>query len=261
MMSFAQFVEATRAVIREEGAGYLPHVFTAGGIEQVIDGIPAEVPHTYAVLDVLRQNGLLSEELLIGVRAGGSVFTVHHQPAREPAFMEIPLETLVAAPCARPGWWDVTAADLAVKPKLVAGPGTLFGPLWAIEVAPGWAGSTQQAPPVLWRPDADDAVQISFATAQPGTPEEEAEAAVLSFAGQRFRTPAPTLRLKRWEGGGLTGWFGVQEADGSRFREWFLREGTTLLFATHVLPPGAEGSPWDAEVDAMVRSLRLIEPG
>lgn len=91
-MTLEEFSQITVKVLEADGVvEYLPTLaFPATCRLQVIEGIPEDVDHREALLNVVRRSGSEAREFYFGVRtAADRVTTGRHRPGLPAEFMEI----------------------------------------------------------------------------------------------------------------------------------------------------------------------------
>jgi len=80
-MNLAEFTHITISVLEEQGIETYAPTLVVGEAIQVIQGIPEDLDHREAILQVIQQMGIQQGEFLFGVRSGPrEVTTGHHGP-------------------------------------------------------------------------------------------------------------------------------------------------------------------------------------
>lgn len=103
---------------------------------------------------------------------------------------------------------------------------TYAGNSWALELAPGWTGRSEDDADVLFHPDGAGALRISAARKEDPVTDEDLQ-------GFAARHPEEGAQMKTVRCGEFRGFRFEIEGDSVLVRQWFLRAGTLALFITY----------------------------
>lgn len=127
-------------------------------------------------------------------------------------------------------------------------PGTMEfgGDWWSLELAPGWSGQHDPECATILREGGAGAFQVSAARKDGEVSDDD----LLDFASEL----PDELEGLAVQHGSFTGFRYRFEADGRAWDQWFLRSGSTVVFATYNCPVADRGAE-DADVASMLDSL------
>lgn len=128
---------------------------------------------------------------------------------------------------------------------------TYAGNSWALQLAPGWTGRSEDAADVLFHPDGFGALRISAARKEDPVTDED----LLGFAAQH---PDEAARTEAVSCGEFEGYRYAIEGDNVLVLQWFLRAGTLALFLTYNCSMEHAGEEEEA-LSAMLDTLSLVE--
>lgn len=102
-----QFAQATVNVVGDTPVSDYVPTFAIDGEVLVLEGIPAEVDHRYAIQDHAQRNGWDKADFLFGVRSGEGEITLgfHSGSGSEFALLRWIHDSVQFQPIDRPGWW------------------------------------------------------------------------------------------------------------------------------------------------------------
>ncbi len=120
--------------------------------------------------------------------------------------------------------------------------------LWQVNLPDGWIGEQETDSALLYHPDGPGTLQIS-AVAQS---DAVTAADLRAIAAEHLDAGAPSDAVECGDFSGFSLSYGVDE---EFWREWYLRCGSTLLFATYNCDLDAEGKEDDI-VELILATLR-----
>jgi hypothetical protein len=125
------------------------------------------------------------------------------------------------------------------------------GNSWAVRLAAGWTGRSEEDADVLYHPDGAGALRVSAARKGDPVTDEDLQ----GFAAQH---PQEGARSEAVVCGDFRGFRHDIEGDSVLVRQWFLRAGTLALFLTYNCSMEHAGEDDDA-LASMLDSLSLVE--
>lgn len=128
---------------------------------------------------------------------------------------------------------------------------TYSGNSWALTLAPGWTGRSEDDADVLFHPEGAGALRISAARKDDPVTDEDLQ----GFAAQH---PEEGARSEAVECGDFSGHRYDIEGDSVLLRQWFLRAGTLALFLTYNCSLEHAGEE-DEALASMLDTLRVDE--
>ena len=106
-MDLEEFTHITLAVAEEQGVATYAPTLILGEQVQVIQGIPADIPHREAIQTVIHQHGLETQDFFFGVRSGPQEITTGHHTSEGTTFMKISAlqQGFMVLPMDHCEWW------------------------------------------------------------------------------------------------------------------------------------------------------------
>jgi hypothetical protein len=125
------------------------------------------------------------------------------------------------------------------------------GNSWAVRLAPGWTGRSEEDADVLYHPDGAGALRIGAARKDHPVTDEDLQ----GFAAQH---PEEGALSEAVTCGDFRGFRYDLEGDSVLVRQWFLRAGTLALFLTYNCSLEHAGED-DEALASMLDTLSLVE--
>lgn len=128
---------------------------------------------------------------------------------------------------------------------------TYTGNSWALKLASGWTGRSEDDAEVLYHPGGAGALRISAARKDDPVTDEDLQ----GFAAQH---PEEGAQVDEVICGEFRGFRYTLEGESVLVQQWFLRSGTLALFLTYNCDLAQAGEEEDA-LESMLSTLSVIE--
>ncbi len=125
------------------------------------------------------------------------------------------------------------------------------GNSWAVRLAPGWTGRSEDDAEVLYHPEGAGALRVSAARKDDPVTDEDLQ----GFAVQHPEEGATTESV---ECGEFRGFRYEIEGDSVLLRQWFLRAGNLALFLTYNCSLEHAGED-DEALETILETLSLVD--
>lgn len=125
------------------------------------------------------------------------------------------------------------------------------GNSWALRLASGWTGRSEEDAEVLYHPEGAGALRVSAARKDDPVTDEDLQ----GFAAQH---PEEGAGVETVECGEFRGYRYEIEGESVLVRQWFLRAGTLALFLTYNCSLEHAGEE-DEALETMLETLSLVD--